>query len=172
MRAVDRRSFLVLGAATLTLTACTSTPEPGPDEATPSTPADDDRLRDSVATAEVSLIAAYRDALAQAPELKAQLGPFLEHHVAHLDRVAPGDDRGDAAPTASPAPTSPGPLTAAQRAALLTALADAEARARRSRIADCDAADSGQLAHDLAQIAASEGQHAVALAALADEVKQ
>lgn len=170
---MDRRSFLVLGAATLTLAACTSSPDPDPDpdHPTPSTPADDDRLRDTVATAEVALIGAYRAALAQAPDLAAELTPFLEHHLAHLERVSPGDDRGTATASSSPPAASTEPAGPADVAGLLEALAGAETTARKARIADCDAADSGQLAHDLAQIAASEAQHAAHLEALITKVR-
>ncbi len=102
---MERRTFLVLGAAAVGLAGCTRGPvEPNPPSApAPSTvPADpDSRLRDEVAASEVALIAAYRSAIGANPELAADLAPFLAHHEQHLARVAPGDEAG-AGPAASP----------------------------------------------------------------------
>ena len=54
---------------------------------------------------------------------------------------------------------------------MLRELLAAEQEAQAERIAACDAAASGALARDLCLIAASEAQHAEALAALAQEAR-
>ena len=108
---VERRTFLVLGAAAVGLAGCTSNAtEPGPPSApaSPIPPEDPDaRLREEVAASEVALIVAYRSAIEANPELAASLGPFLAHHEAHLARVAPGFSRGSGTSVASESPSAP-----------------------------------------------------------------
>ncbi len=108
---MERRTFLVLGAAAVGLAGCTSNAtEPGPPSApaSPIPPEDPDaRLREEVAASEVALIVAYRSAIEANPELAASLGPFLAHHEAHLTRVAPGFSRGSGTSVASESPSAP-----------------------------------------------------------------
>lgn len=73
-----------------------------------------------------------------------------------------GNETGTASPTASPSATRP------SAAETVAALADAEAAARRERIASCDAALDPALARNLVLIAASEAQHAAVLEDLAE----
>lgn len=131
---MERRTFLVLGAAALGLAGCTgedSAPSPS-GSVTSAPPADpDDLVRGGVADSELALIAEYRAAIAAHPEFEDDLAPFLAHHEAHLARVAPqraagavasgsasaADSRGAAAtpstpgsptPSGSPAPSASG----------------------------------------------------------------
>jgi hypothetical protein len=184
---VERRTFLVLGAAALGLAGCTSDrtdPPPPSAPAVSSAPTDPDaQLRDEVAASEVALIAAYRAALQSAPELAADLAPFVAHHEAHLERVAPGypgSGDGSAFPSASGSPSGSGPGSGAaspsgaaegtsgpSAASVLAALVDAEKAAQAQRAAACDGAQDPVLVRELCLIAASEAQHATALQALA-----
>jgi hypothetical protein len=194
---VERRTFLVLGAAALGLAGCSDRTDPPPPSApaVSSAPTDPDaRLRDEVAASEVALISAYRAALRSAPELAADLAPFLAHHEAHLDKVAPGYPRsgeGSAFPSASGSPSGSGPGsgsgspsasgspsgsrspsgaaegTSEPSASVLAALVDAETGAQAQRAAACDGAQDPGLVRELCLIAASEAQHATALEALA-----
>jgi hypothetical protein len=189
MPRVERRAFLALCAAALGVAGCTRPgPDPQPAPTTSPPPADPDaRLRQASAASELALITAYRAAIAEHPDLAADLGPFLAHHEAHLERVLPGSAvattppgptgspaaGGSAGPTGSANPTgSPEPgASSVERpdpAATLAALAEAEARARRERTSACDAATDPALARDLCLIAASEAQHADVLATLAE----
>jgi hypothetical protein len=110
---VERRTFLVLGAAAVGLAGCTSdTSEPGPPsaQATTAAPSDPDaRIREEVAASEVALIAAYRSAIGANPDLAADLEPFLAQHEAHLARVAPGFVSDVGTPVASTSPSASGP---------------------------------------------------------------
>jgi hypothetical protein len=188
---VERRTFLVLGAAAVGLAGCTSDPsEPVPPSApaASSAPRDPDaRLREEVATSEVALIAAYRSAIRAAPELASDLAPFVAQHEAHLARVAPGYAEGgeEASASVSPPPDSPSPSGAPTGAptgsppgaddatpiepasSVLVGLAAAEAAAQAQRAEACDAAQDPGLARELCLIAASEAQHATALHGLA-----
>lgn len=94
---MDRRSFLgFLAAAGLVgLSGCTSTaPTPMPTSsgtAPAPLPSDDDELRRITADAELQLIALYGTAiLGAAPELAEQLRTLQEQHVAHAQRLLPG----------------------------------------------------------------------------------
>lgn len=185
---MERRTFLVLGAAAVGLAGCTSDPtDPGPPSApaVSSAPRDPDaRLRDEVAASEVALISAYRAALRNAPELAADLAPFVAQHQAHLDRVAPGypasgdadggsgsgagSGSGSSSASGSPSDAAEG-TSEASASSVLAALADAESAAQAQRAAACDGAQDPALARDLCLIAASEAQHASALATLADQ---
>lgn len=182
---MERRTFLVLGAAAVGLAGCTSDPSvPAPPSApaVPSVPSDPDaRLREEVAASEVGLIAAYRSAIRAAPELTANLAPFVAQHEAHLDRVAPGyaeggDSGSGSPPTDSPSPSGAPPgsppgaddATPVERASsVLVGLAEAEAAAQAQRATACDGAQDPALARELCLIAASEAQHATALEVLA-----
>ena len=194
MRGVERRTFLVLGAVALGLAGCTNqAPTPRPDGSATAAPETDpdDAVRSAVAASELALIASYRTAIEAHPELADELGPFLIHHEAHLARIAPeraaeaagtGDGSPSAIASASGDGSTPGNAgsegaapsgnetgTASPAAAeTVAALADAEAAARRERIASCDAALDPALARNLVLIAASEAQHAAVLEDLAE----
>ncbi len=172
---MERRTFLVLGAAALGLAGCTSDrtdPPPPSAPAASSAPTDPDaRLRDEVAASEVALISAYRAALQSSPELAADLAAFVAHHEAHLERVSPGYLRsgdGTGSPSGSGSPSGAAEGTSEPSAAsVLAALLDAETAAQAQRAAACDAAKDPVLVRELCLIAASEAQHATALQDLA-----
>jgi hypothetical protein len=187
---VERRTFLVLGAAALGLAGCTVDPAP-PAEPSPTPPPVPDRdadLRARVAASEAALVAAYRDILSAAPGLADRIEGFADHHLAHLARVAPDVDAEalvTAAGSGSPTSTASAPgaggsgsagatgdATGAAEpvdvAALLARLAAAEARAHADRLTSCDSATSTALARDLCLIAASEAQHEQALTRLGE----
>jgi hypothetical protein len=170
---VERRTFLVLGAAAVGLTGCTSDPSnPGPPSppAASAAPSDPDaRLRDEVAASEVSLLTAYRSAIRANPDLAVDLAPFVAQHEAHLDRVAPAGSAPPLVPatpsdSVRPSTQETAPLPAEE---VLAALAAAESAAQAQRATACDGAQDPGLARDLCLIAASEAQHAVALEGLA-----
>jgi hypothetical protein len=168
---VERRTFLVLCAAAAGLAGCTEdSSDPEPPSAPPTTAAGDPdaRLRDAVAASEVALIGAYRSAIQADPGLAPTLGPFVAQHEAHLARVAPGHSGSSGtASTGSPA-ASPGAPSAGGTRSVLVGLADAESAAQSQRATACDGAQDPALARELCLIAASEAQHATALAALAE----
>jgi hypothetical protein len=161
-------------------------PKPGPDP--------DGSLRQRVAAEEAALIASYRKALATHPELADDLRPFLAHHEAHLARISPGSlpepaspgstlgtstsPPSAAKPSASKVPgsgPSPGtstPTTQPSTTATLRRLAEAERKAQRARVRDCDAASSPTLARDLCLVAASEAQHEAVLRDLTTEASR
>lgn len=184
MPPVERRTFLVLGASLIGVSACTGDAvEVDPSPTVPRPPArdPDGPLRERVAAAERALIARYRTAITDSPGLAGTLAPFLAHHEAHLARVAPGTGAPEpsasgAAPSGSLAPSAsapPSPSASASASAstdspaardvLLRDLAEAERDAFRDRLSACDGAASGVLARDLCLIAASEAQHAAVL---------
>jgi hypothetical protein len=180
---VERRTFLVLGAAAVGLAGCTSNAtEPGPPSAaaSPIPPEDPDaRLREEVAASEVALIVAYRSAIEANPELAASLGPFLAHHEEHLARVAPGFSR-DLGSVASESTSAPSPPTGGssdpddasavrsgspdatpsgspevRASSVVSELAAAESAAHAQRATACDGVQDPGLARDLCLIAAS-----------------
>lgn len=117
---MDRRTFLVLAAAAVGTTGCTSpTPVPGPSSKAPIRPDDpDSALRQRVAQSEVALLASYRAALAEDPSLAPTLEPIMRQHEDHLARVSRSADPSAAVtPSAvAPAPTettSPAPASGA-----------------------------------------------------------
>lgn len=173
MPRVDRRTFLLIAAAAVGATGCTDrSADPRPSASAPPTPTDpDEALRRRVAESEAALIATYRAALADFPELAPTLEPILRQHSEHLERVAPGWTP-PPPPAESPVPTtsgspageSPAARPAARPGAVLSDLAAAESAARDQRIAACDAAVDPALARELCLIGASEAQHAAVLA--------
>lgn len=186
MPSVERRTFLVLGASLLGVSACTADEvevDPSPTVPRPPVRDPDGPLRERVAAAERALIARYRTAITDSPGLAGTLAPFLAHHEAHLARVAPGTggpepSASGAAPSGSMSPSAPAPPSASAseptdsppaRDVLLRDLAEAEQDAFRDRLSACDGAASGVLARDLCLIAASEAQHAAVLDAASAE---
>lgn len=185
---MERRKFLVLGAAAVGLAGCTSgSSEPTPPSQPPSPTAPEDpdgRLRDAVAASEVALIAAYRAAIEAESGLAVDLEPFLAHHEQHLARVAPDFEAesgspsasASASPSESEAPTGPEDSTPNENTpsagSALAALAEVESAAQAQRASACNGAQDPGLARDLCLIAASEAQHADALAGLAAQESQ
>ena len=167
---MDRRSFLVLSATAIGLAGCTSdssAPTPRPSAPEPIPAGDPDAgLRTRVAASELALIGLYRSAIVQIPKRAGELQRFLDHHEAHLARVAP-DTAVPAEASAEPsAPTSasaaPGPGDASPTVTL-KALARAESAAQAQHVVACDAAQDAALARDLCLMAASEAQHAAVI---------
>jgi hypothetical protein len=123
---VERRTFLVLGAAAVGLAGCTQDAPP-PDVPTTTRPArkdPDEALRTQVARAEAGLIVAYRQAISRQPDLEPELAVILTHHEAHLARVEPDEDaaaelvRGSAAASgASPEASAAGPTASPEASA-------------------------------------------------------
>lgn len=187
---MERRTFLVLTVSAAGLAGCTPDPEPTPPPTvaptTASPPDPDGQLRARAAAAELGLIAAYRSAVESNPGLAGELEPLMAHHMAHLERVAPGAstdldasapaaaEPSTSAPAASepsasastsgaPADTSTAAPQTRSRRTTLTGLTDAESQAVAERTSACDSAHSPALARDLCLIAASEAQHAQVL---------
>ncbi len=199
MPRVDRRTFLALGACGLLAAGCTGSgpgllPDPGPS----GSPDPDAAVRAGVADSERALVAAYRATIAAMPELAEELAVVLAQHEEHLARIvgltqdgsaSPGTatagtssataapDPGSADPvggspdpnSTSPSPNAGSPTPTGSGAPSLTALARQERAASRQRTDACDEATGSALARDLCLIAASEAQHAVLLAGLAEK---
>lgn len=142
-----RRAVLASGLL-LPVAACTSS-EPAPVRPVPVDP--DVALRAAAVARERGLLAAYDAALQQDPARAERLVPLRAEHAAHL--AALGEQ--EAPSTVSPAPAPPSPLGGD--------LATAE-RAAAAAHAEATAAASPALAAVLAQLAASEASHPVALA--------
>lgn len=141
-----RRAVLASGLL-LPVAACTSS-EPAPVRPVPVDP--DVALRAAAVARERGLLAAYDAALQQDPGRAERLAPLRAEHAAHL--AALGEQEAPSTVSPAPAPTPlGGDLATAERAA---AAAHAEATA----------AASPALAAVLAQLAASEASHPVALA--------
>lgn len=140
------RRRLLLGGALLPLAACTPSREaerPGPVDP-------DVALRDAAVARERALLASYDALLLASPDLAARLGPLRAEHAEHLAALGAQEQASTATPVPVPAPALPA-LVAAERAA---AAAHAEATVGASPA----------LAAVLAQLAASEASHPVALA--------
>lgn len=137
-----RRGLLGLLALAPAAVACTSSSEP--DRPAPVDP--DVALRAAAVVRERALLAAYDAALAARPD-DARLAPLRAEHQAHLEALEGASPSG----TPSPAAAAPVDLAAAEREA---AAAHAAATAQASP----------GLAALLAQLAASEASHPVALA--------
>ena len=194
---VDRRTFLGLTVAAVGVTGlggCTdSRPAPLPSGAATSVPpSDDDQVRAATFAAEAELVALYATAIASAePGLAERLRGIQAQHVAHADRLRPGEP----VPTAAPTTASPTPVTATMGAseapegdsgaatgqpspsdtlpaapAVLAGLRAAEREALAQRRTACEQADDADLARALALIAASEAQHADVLRAWGQEL--
>lgn len=155
--ALTRRTLLAASAAAgglALLAACTSSPpDPrDPDAPTPTGQDDPDfALRESVATAEARLIAAYDATIKAHPDARELLAPFRAQHAAHLAAVT--------VPAGVPAPKASAPSVPDSQAAALTALAAAEERAASARAKDCVAAQRWQLARELSLIGGCEAAH-------------
>lgn len=149
---MERRTFLAMGAGALGLVGCTSGPgSPQGEAATPASqgsPDSDADLRSTAAQTEVSLILAYRAAMAAAPDHAVELRTFLAHHGEHLARMAPGRLVPDASDADHRRPPAVGDL------------ARMEDRARKQHVTACDAARDPALARELCLMGASEAQHA------------
>jgi hypothetical protein len=171
---LSRRSVL-LGAAAISLAACTGESSPPPD-VDPPPPGPDALLRGRVVAAERTLLALYAATSAQHPRLADRLLPFAVRHGRHLAVVessgplatptpstpagttSPARDGGS--PTAEAAPT---PDVPADLAAAVDALRAAERSAADGRMADCLRSEDRALAEILAAIAACEAAHDVLL---------
>jgi hypothetical protein len=168
------RRGVLMGAAAVSLAACTGQPSPPPDVDPPPEP--DALLRSHVAAAERALLALYAATSGQHPRLADRLLPFAVRHSLHLAVVessgpvtppTPSTPAGTASPAldgtspsteATPTPDVPADLTAA-----VAALRDAERAAADGRMADCLRSEDRALAEVLAAVAACEAAHDVLL---------
>lgn len=149
-----------------TRTAGGSSPAPASE-----TPPPDPQAVVAAIAREVALLAAYDGVPGDAAALVAS---FRQHHETHLTRLEglPGASRRTAGtpsrtstPTPIPRPSSSPAATSSSRA-VVAALARAEDEASRAGAAACAAAGPTAFAQLLAEIAGSEGQHAVLLPGL------
>ncbi|HEU0213117.1 MAG TPA: hypothetical protein VFR13_03460 [Jiangellaceae bacterium] len=169
----SRRAVLV-GAAAVSLTACTGNVSPPADDPPPPEP--DAVLRGRVVGAERALLALYAATAARHPSLSERLLPFAVRHGRHLAVVETSGPTAPpepsiSAPTASPGRTdgspTPEPVQTPDVVADLTTavavLRAAERAAADDRIADCLDSEDGVLAELLAAVAACEAAHEVLL---------
>lgn len=145
------RRAVLAGGALLAVSACTGSSGAG----RPARPDPDVPLRADAVARERALLASYDALLAAQPDLAPRLGPLREEHAAHL--AALGAEQAPA--TVPPSGAAPSPAAAPGVAALVRAERDAAAAH-----AAATAAASPALAAVLAQLAASEASHPVALA--------
>jgi hypothetical protein len=171
------RRLVLLGAAAVSLAACTGDDRPPPTtEGSPSLPEPDALLRGDVAEAERELLALHRATVSTHPALAAQLAPFSARHRRHLEAVEASGPMATPAPTSASAPgtgppgtpsTAPTPVAPpavpADPAQALTALRAAERAAADARVADCLRSEDPELAELLAAVAACEAAHDVVL---------
>ncbi len=136
------RRALLTAVAAGTAAGCTGRPRPSE---RPAAVDPDVALRAAAVARERGLLAAYDAALQAAPDRAARLAPLRAEHAAHLAAL------GETGSAAAAVPAPAGTLPAVERAA-------AQEHARDT------AAASPQLAALLAQLAASEASHPVALA--------
>lgn len=156
-----RRALLLGGAAGL-LAACTRAP--APPRAAAVDP--DAALRSAAVGRERALLAAYDAVLSASPAALARLGPLRAEHEAHLTALGVGTrafPAGSAPPSPSSPVASPSPSAAAAAGApSVRGLVRAE-RAAAAAHAGATATATPDLAALLAQLAASESSHLVAL---------
>jgi hypothetical protein len=152
-----RRALLLGGAAGL-LAACTRTPTaPRAAAVDP-----DAALRTAAVERERALLAAYDAVLAASPAALPRLGPLRAEHEAHLTALGVGT-RAFPAGSATPSPSASAPASSpgpSPGAAGLVRLERAAAAAHAAATVTATPA----LAALLAQLAASESSHLVALA--------
>jgi len=161
-RALDRRTLLLAGAASLTLTGC-SLNNPFSDEKTPAAEAVRDLAPDvAVAVEAVTLLlaagAAVEATAAAYPDLTKTLAGLTATHTAHLDALtAAVPERVDvsAAPTPYVVPTS--------RGGALAAVRTSEATLQDKLVALAMRAESGPFARLLGTMSAAVSQQLVVL---------
>ena len=155
-----RRTVLAGGlllAVPPALSACTADPPPVRPR-----PVDPDvALRAAAVDRELQLLVRYDALLQQQPDLAARLAPLRAEHAAHL--TALGEPEQPA--TGAPAPPGAGPAETAPVTGPggLPGLVQAERAAAAAHVVATSSA-SAPLAAVLAQLAASEASHPVALA--------
>lgn len=164
----SRRSVLAAAALALpgiaALEACAAG-RPGADYA------DTDPVRLESLGDELSLIAAYQQAIAGHPTLAGRLQPILDQHAAHAASLRTGaGTSGDAPqPLASASPVGAAVQVAGGTDAdVLASLQEAERAAAALRAGACVRATDSSLASLLVLIGASEAQHVVALGGSAE----
>ncbi len=156
---VSRRDFLrvslgtAAGVAATSLAGCTATPTPTPASSAPPETSDA-AARSAIAAAEVTLIAAYDQALAAFPDQASQLQAFREAHESHWQALGSPQS----SPTSSP---STGTAATAEDTRVRLRRLEARAAARCQSLADQTAARS--LTETIVLIGAAEAQHAYAL---------
>jgi hypothetical protein len=169
------RRAVIVGAAAVSLAACTGDVSPPPADEPPA-PEPDSVLRDRVVAAERTLLALYAATAARHASLSEWLLPFAVRHGRHLAIVAASG------PAARPVPSTPASTASAVRtggwptpepaqtpdvsadlATAVAALRAAERAAADDRFADCLASEDGALAEILAAVAACEAAHDVLL---------
>jgi hypothetical protein len=162
---VSRRTVL-LGAAALTVSACTD-PTAGAPSTVPSSPTPDELLRRELVAAEADLVALYAATRVAHPELADALADVEQRHRRHGATVgssgpvasAPRAEDQNASPAPSPVATSvavdPDPVAA------LSALRSAEESAAAGRLQDCLRCEDSALAELVAAIAAGEAANRV-----------
>ena len=155
-----RRSVLTGGlllAVPGVLSACTAEAPPARPQ-----PVDPDvALRAAAVARERQLLARYDALLQQQPDLAPRLSPVRAEHAEHLTALGEAEQPGTGSPTTPPPPTVP-PPTATDPGGL-PGLVQAERAAAAAHVAATSSA-SAVLAAVLAQLAASEASHPVALA--------
>ena len=171
-RTIRRRTLLTsvaVGSAALVAGCTSNSSRPGPTQSGPSgsgLPSDDDGVRARRVATELSLVAAYDQAIATAKtnSVVDELRAFRAHHLAHLIAIDPTPDPALALalalatlpPVASPPPGSPA-SSATPKAAQLQKL---ETQAAATAVDLCEVASSPALAALLSQIGACEAAHA------------
>ncbi len=155
---LSRRSALA-AAGLLGAAACTgASPAPAPRPVDP-----DVALRQDAISRERALLARYDALLAADPALRARLAPVRSEHERHLEALGqPPAPSGSAVAPAVPSAVAPAVPSATAGTPTLAALIQAERTTATAHAAATATASPG-LAAVLAQLAASEASHPVAL---------
>lgn len=145
----SRRGVLQAAAAgpLLLLAACSS-------DGGEQTPDADDAVRSDVSASEQRLLARYDATIAAFPALAGKLQPIRDQHAEHLAAMGSQPTNRD----------ENGPAVGKTPAGAISDLTAAERSAATERVKASGQASSAELIWNLALIAASESQHATALA--------
>jgi hypothetical protein len=158
---VGRRGLL--GAVVVAALAAGCRDHAGAPAAAPTTPPPDPALAAALHR-ELTLLAAYDQAIASAPVLAGPLAALRADHASHRDALLAAGARRSAGVTAPATPTLP-PPGPRRRAAVLRRLATAEQAASAAHAASCVSA-ARDVAPLLGSLAACEHAHGDALAAI------
>ncbi len=157
-RLLTRRQGLfaiAIAAGGTVIAACSSSPEPAPTAAPPSSAAPGSETLAN----EQELIAKYNVAIAGLPTLAKELTALRDQHAQHV--IALGGTPPDTSPSTAVVPGFPGPSAGQQ--SIIQALSVAERSAASQRVEACVVATDGAMARTLTFIAASEASHLPAL---------
>lgn len=155
-------ALLVSALGVGALVGCTDRGRPGPiPSSSPATPDPDAPALIAALAREEALLAAY-DVISGDPVLQSQVDAARAHHSAHRDALRAVAER-IGVPTAATPSTSAIPTPVVDPVTTARGLVDLERRSSEAGVLSAGAAATAPIARLLAEVAASEAQHATAL---------